>query len=302
MVRTTRAPSVDVATLFPEIAGLAKQTVRLHPRPGPEPAPNASKLGGRILWPAEEEWPICTEPEWRRDDDTSPPHEHVYIPALQLRRDDFPELPFPDDTDLFQLLWCPNDHELTYSPVCKTFWRKEAVVTNPRVQMPSPAPVEEDYLPRPCHLHPERVMEYPSWGQLPEGVAEAIERWEEGRSEGGIYSSELSTAPGTKLGGYGSWIQGELSPSCEQGHQMEHLLTIASAEFDGGGWRRWCPIEDIQATGMSLDELEVGYSYLKVLKETERSTGTMLGDLGSLYVFICRQCPDWPIDWWLQSH
>jgi hypothetical protein len=45
MARTTRPPRFDAAALFPEIAGLAKETVRLHPRPGPEPPPNASKLG-----------------------------------------------------------------------------------------------------------------------------------------------------------------------------------------------------------------------------------------------------------------
>lgn len=237
MVRTTPAPQFDVAALFPAIAGLAKLTVRLHPRPGPEPEVNASKLGGRFLWPAGEAWPICMEPEWRREDDTSPPHEHLYVPVLQLRRDDFPELAFPEGADLFQLLWCPNDHELSLSPVCKAFWRREADITDPLDRMPTPAPVEEDYLPRPCQLHPERVIEYPHQGELSDAVNEAIERWETGCEDegvyGGIYDYELSTAPGTKLGGHVDWIQGAWVPDCECGHPMDHLLTVASSEFSG---------------------------------------------------------------------
>lgn len=52
---------------------------------------------------------------------------------------------------------------------------------------------------------------------------------------------------------------------------------------------------------MSLDELETGYAYLYALKAVDRSTGIMLGDTGSLYVFICRRCQHWPIDWVKQS-
>jgi hypothetical protein len=302
MVRTTRAPRFDVIALFPDLAGLAERTVRLHPRRGPEPAVNASKLGGRFLWPAGEEWPVCTEPEWRREGDDSPPHEHLFVPVLQLRRDDFPELHFPGDADLFQLLWCPNDHEITLSPVCRVFWRKEAEVTDPLIWMSAPAPVEEEYLPRPCCLHPERVTEYPGPGELPDDLAEVIRRWEVDCGQEATYELELSVAPGTKLGGYVDWIQGAGIPHCECGHPMEHLLTVASSEFSGGGWQRWCPMEDVQTTGMSLDELQAGHAWLDELKEIDRSTGIMLSDMGSLYVFICRGCPDWPITWELQSH
>src|SRR3954468_3599301 len=104
MTRTTPPPRYDIAALFPELAPLAKQTIRLHPRPGPEPPANASKLGGHILWPADEPWPLCIEPEEDPDEPTEPPHDHLYIPILQLRRDDIPEFPFRDGTDLFQLL------------------------------------------------------------------------------------------------------------------------------------------------------------------------------------------------------
>jgi hypothetical protein len=303
MVRTTRAPRFDVAALFPEMAALAKQTVRLHPRPGPEPVVNASKLGGQILWPADEEWPVCTEPEWRREEDTSPPHQHIYIPVLQLRRDEFPELEFPGDADLFQLLWCPNDHEDPFiAPVCKVYWRKEAEVTEPVADMPHPAPVEADYLPQVCCLHPERVVEYPDQGELSDDLGAQLQGWEAKHEEWDTYFSELSTAPGTKLGGHEHWIQSAWVPDCECGHEMEHLLTIASSEIFGREWQRWCPAEDIQATGKTVEQLEADYAYLDALRGVDRSTGIMLGDVGSLYLFVCRQCPEWPIDWITQSH
>lgn len=296
MVRTTGAPRFDVAALIPEFASLAKQTVRLHPRPGPEPGANASKLGGRILWPADEPWPICTEPEWRREGDTSPPHQHIYIPILQLRRDEFPELAFPGDADLFQLLWCPNFHEEPFLiPVCRVFWRRASDVANPRNEMPQPTPSNREFLPRACVLHPERVTEYPSQSELSEEANALIERWEAEQEEEGIYYYGLSTAPGTKLGGYVNWIQNAWVPTCARGHDMEHLLTIASTEIFGGEWQRWCPAEDIQATGKTVEQLEVNQAYLDVLKGVDRGTDIMLGDCGSLYIFVCRQCPGWPI-------
>lgn len=301
MVRTTPAPRIDIAAEIPAFAALAKQTVRLHPRSGPEPPANASKFGGRFLWPQDEPWPICTEPEWEWEEPISPPHKHVYIPVLQLRRDEFPELDFPEGTDLFQLLWCPNDHEVSVcAPVCKVLWRAEAEITTPLGQIPYPTPIEEDYRPHPCQLHPERVTEYPDGNELPEALSGILQQWEAENENESIYFSELSTAPGTKLGGYPHWIQGSWIPDCDCGHAMEHLLTIASLDFFGREWLRWCPIEDIQATSMSIEELQVKYRYLYALQSADRSTGIMLGDAGELYVFICRRCRDWPIASFMQ--
>lgn len=60
MVRTTPPRPVDIASIFPELAPLARQAVRLHPRPG-TPTPYGSSIGGPLLWPANEEWPVCAE-------------------------------------------------------------------------------------------------------------------------------------------------------------------------------------------------------------------------------------------------
>ncbi|MEU6679065.1 hypothetical protein [Streptomyces sp. NPDC046925] len=60
MTRTTPPRPLDVESLFPELAAHRGTTTRLHPMPG-DPAVTASSVGGPMLWPADEPWPVCTE-------------------------------------------------------------------------------------------------------------------------------------------------------------------------------------------------------------------------------------------------
>lgn len=59
--RTTPPAPLDITSLFPGLGPFARQTVRLHPRRG-QPGPQDSSMGGPLLWPASEPWPVCTEP------------------------------------------------------------------------------------------------------------------------------------------------------------------------------------------------------------------------------------------------
>jgi hypothetical protein len=63
--RTTPPRPLDVEALFPELAAYRGTTTRLHPRPG-SPDASASSVGGPLLWPADEPWPVCAEPHGRR--------------------------------------------------------------------------------------------------------------------------------------------------------------------------------------------------------------------------------------------
>ncbi|MGW6057380.1 hypothetical protein [Streptomyces sp. NPDC055189] len=60
MTRTTPPRPLDVESLFPELAAYRGTTTRLHPKPG-APDVTASSVGGPMLWPADEPWPVCTE-------------------------------------------------------------------------------------------------------------------------------------------------------------------------------------------------------------------------------------------------
>jgi uncharacterized protein (TIGR02996 family) len=281
---TTPAPPVDVAAAIPELKGRAKTTVRLHPRPGTA-ANNASKIGGVFLWPAREEWPSCPE------------HRCAFVPVLQLRKEDVPEVGFEPGTGLFQVLWCPHDHEPGYCPDARLFWREEAAITDPAESHPESSEAEPDYVPRPCLLYPERVVEYPDPFELDDGfddriansgelrrVLESVESpplavWRLPGYPGHLYQCWLSAADGTKVGGHPEWVQDPEYPSCSCGATMDLLVTFGSGEFDGASWGRWLPIED-------RDVLTDAPRRRDVIE----AAGWMFGDAGNMYVFLCRSC------------
>ncbi len=61
MSRTTPPRPLDAEALFPEPAAYRGTTTRLHPRPG-RPDVADSSVGGPLLWPADEPWPVRTDP------------------------------------------------------------------------------------------------------------------------------------------------------------------------------------------------------------------------------------------------
>src|SRR5262249_13899023 len=149
----------------------------LHPRYGDEPALDASKLGRTFCWPAREAWPVC------------PAHEIPLVTVLQLCACDFPEMSFPPGSDLFQMLWCPREHadvpECRDKP-CPMSWanphfygRNRQNIARPRRNNPSPQAADYEYVPFPCRLLPERVIEFPSVYDLPENLRQRIYAWED---------------------------------------------------------------------------------------------------------------------------
>jgi hypothetical protein len=215
------------------------------------------------------------------------------IPALQLRTSDVPELGFPGDTDTFQLLWCPVDHpETGYAPLPLGRWRRLA--PGPVAPPPEPGPGAV-YVPRPCVLSPERVDELPSafelevstTNELDEAIAHhaAADLERLGiTGDSGLYQRHFSVAPGTKVGGYVGWVQDPRVPTCRCGAPMEHLLTIASAEFDGA-YQRWMPLEERHVWREGFDARHA----------VQSAADLMFGDMGSFYVFVCRRCPERPV-------
>jgi hypothetical protein len=194
-----------------------------------------------------------------------------------------------------QLLWCPRDHaDHDDAPWVRVWWRGDDA--GPWAATPVPgADVNPDYLPQPCVLDPEGVIERPSAFELPSKRVEALD--EALRLEGSdelarlgipeehpLYQYHFSVAPGTKARGFVHWVQDPDVPTCDCGAVMQHLLTIASAEFDGA-YQRWMPLE----------ERHVWEGNYKDRRVVQRAAGLMLGDMGSLYVFVCVACPHRPI-------
>lgn len=296
---TTPAPPVNVEEIFPELRDKAKTAVRLHPRPGKAPT-DVSKIGGMFLWPKKEPWPVC--------ESCNVP----YVTALQLRKEDVPELDFPPDADLFQLLWCPSSHSSddSYCPRPAIFWRNRATVGETRKQPPrwkerhELYDEDEDALLTLCRIYPEQVIEYPTecnpfWlidGNQPaptafHGAVEMVLRLSPIRElsypadSGDLYSDWLSESCGTKIGGFPHWNNVERFPRCECGAEMEYLLSFASQEYDAVTWGRWVPIED-RPTATASEFREWG--------TVCEPLGCMFGRCMTMNVFACRKHSNWP--------
>ncbi len=294
-IRTTPGRPVDVEQLFPELAPYRRETVRLHPRPG-APACTDSSVGGPLLWPAAEPWPVCTEEHYEYGLGGPALHEAgvPLLPIVQVRRDEAPGVPYPEGTDLLQVLWCPYGHGEYCYPLPRVHWRDSAAVGEVR-PTPDPDPgLDADWYPDPCVVHPETVTEYAS-RDLPRDLGDALRgRFDELEARTGLdYQYHLADAPGIKLGGWPGWpgwpgwTQDPVWPDCEGcGGRMEHLLTVASWEFDGESWRTWLPVEDRAPDGDRPDW------------SLSESAGLCLGDAGGVYVFECRTCPDRPVGHW----
>ncbi|MCX5300320.1 DUF1963 domain-containing protein [Streptomyces sp. NBC_00193] len=212
------------------------------------------------------------------------------VPIVQVHQADAPSVPFPKGMDLLQVLWCPYGHGEWCYPLPQVRWRDSAVIGDIR---PTPVPaagLPKNWYPSPCVVHPEQVTEFPSW-DLPDEVYDGLrDRFEELFAKTGLrYSYHLAEAPGIKLGGYPGWTQESCWPDCDScGGRMDHLLTVASWEFDAESCRTWLPSED-----RTNDPEGRGWD-----ATTRNPAGLCLGDAGGVYIFECRTCPDRPIGHW----
>ncbi|OOC55089.1 MULTISPECIES: YwqG family protein [Nocardiopsis] len=293
MTRHTPPRPVDVEALFPELRPLRREAVRLHPRAG-RPSCRDSSVGGPLLWPADEPWPVCGEEHYEADSNTLHEGEVHLVPIVQVHQADAPGIAFPRGRDLLQVLWCPYDHGEFRYPLPRVHWRSAHAVGRVGAT-PSPHPeAPECYVPAPCVVHPEQVTEYPRW-DLPKDLSDALEdRFAQLEGETGwLYPYHLAEAPGIKLGGYPGWTQQPVWPECGGcGQRMDHLLTVASWEYDGESWRTWLPVEDRAVVdGEESWRSERG-------RAAQDSAGLMLGDVGGVYVFECRSCPGRPVGHW----
>ncbi|PXF46925.1 hypothetical protein BWQ96_03263 [Gracilariopsis chorda] len=278
----TYQPHFDITTQFPLAT---KNAVLLHPRRKHVADPLASKVGGKPAWPVGEEWPNCDN------------HQKPFVLVIQLTQNDVPELPFPMNLDLFQLLWCPDDHVATlYGPLVITRWRSSTSLGSLLKSIPwIDEKFEAEYpeqVPNECAVYPERITES---DPTPENIDE-ISAWINENAKEDLDAlrvlpgyredaySLFAEGPGTKVGGFPSWVQDPWEPSCECGRDMQYLLTVSSDDVgDGFSGYRWAP-SDVRRdeTGLRIPDSIEG-------------SGLCLGDAGRVYVFICTHCESLPI-------
>jgi hypothetical protein len=127
--------------------------------------------------------------------------------------------PGPGDSSLGgqQVLWCPGLHDDGCWPLPIVRWRDASSVTGslpdaPAVD-PGAAEVDEEYVPKPCVLSPERVSTCADGWELDDDLRDRVVAWSQER--GWHYFLHLGAAPGTAEGGRPDWIQDPEYPACE---------------------------------------------------------------------------------------
>ncbi|MFD9407811.1 hypothetical protein ACFWBN_12465 [Streptomyces sp. NPDC059989] len=294
---TTPPRPLDVEALFPELAAHRRTTTRLHPRAG-SPGVRDSHVGGPLLWPADEPWPVCEAPHGRGPSAAGP---RPLLAVAQLYGRDVPDLPAgPDGGDLLQVFWCPFDaHGPTGAGMYVHLrWRRAAEVREVLTEQPAPGAVGFDgYVPSPCVLHPEQVAEYPYIELLTGALGELVEEWEGAQEEAAYeadetegdgdafpsYQCDLSIAPGWKAGGHAAWnLTGPGTLDCRTcGSATELLLTVATREWQSDG-TSWIPLEE------------------RPEDQAQSPTGVVVGNHGKLNIFACPQDPAHPHEFSVQ--
>ncbi|MGW1948122.1 hypothetical protein ACWCRC_27875 [Streptomyces sp. NPDC001940] len=302
MPRTTPPRPVDVEDRFPELSALRRTATRLHPRRG-TPSVHESSVGGPMLWPRDEPWPVCAIPHkrgsgyrysdvlrereileraWRRDPRSGPNREeremlagfkrgrhapHLadtdpipMIAVAQLYRRDVPGLPESGEGDLLQVFWCGFERhgESRHEPHVQLRRRRSQDVTRTLDQQPAPEVVGRgELVPAACALFPEEVVEHPYLEDLDPALQDRIDAWEgPEEDEGPQYISDLSTAPGWKVGGYIAWnLTGPASLNCSAcATELLPLLTADRREWDPAT-TSWIPYEDREVSTVRRDNV-----------------------------------------------
>lgn len=256
----------EILAKFPELTALGRTATRLHPRRG-TPGIGDSHVGGPLAWPADEPWPVCTRE--LRDG-----HRHArpnpLVPVAQLWASDIPDLPRSGPGgqafDLLQVLWCPVEHlRETQGPAVQVRRRRAADLPADLLTDPPQGDVDRaEWIPTPCVLHPEQIMDRPCADALPKPVRD--------RMPPGVAAGFV--APGWKVGGYPRRPGATPCPQC--GTPADLLLVITDHEYDAETYH-WIPLEE-----QDLDwSAPHGDAY-------ERPTGLHLD--GDLHVFTCPDC------------
>ncbi|MFD5247230.1 DUF1963 domain-containing protein [Amycolatopsis sp. NPDC058340] len=203
---SSTAIPTDNGRQIPGLAGLARTAVRLHPRPG-APTVRDSHLGGPLLWPADEPWPHCGQPHPSKD-------QGPLLAVAQFFGRDLPNLPFPDGTDLLQVLWCPCEHDATHAfgPAVRLVWRRAGDVNEVLDEPPHPTAAEGEFSPKPCVLNPCEVVDYPDVREIPDEIKSTLSFVDEDGffdEDSDAYNSWPTVTLGSKLGGWAYFWQSD---------------------------------------------------------------------------------------------
>lgn len=236
---------------LPEVQGMLRKaslTVLLTPRKSERPIPHwRSKEGGTPSAGDFTHWPVC--------DACGASLTFV----LQLHRDEFPQLYYPDGSNLFQLFECPTPRLPAHGDGGCELWMKPFYTScstsdgEPPVLDQPPREVGSRFFPE-CDFCPTTERDFPSfWEDCLDWWGETWDTfYRKHRYDGYVeeFMSKYESREATKVGGFPSWLQAPQEMICICGKKKEFLLQLSSRDMPG------------------VD----------------------IGDDGNIYLFVCRAC------------
>lgn len=248
----------EVAGKYQKIAIVLNPAKSIHPIDASE-----SKFGGIPNLANFESYPCC--------DSCNTPLNFV----VQLYKKDVPGHYWPENKKLFQLFRCPKDscpaaYSAPYYADRKMFTYYFAdEFFNETLLIPKELDNEE-FEPRvpDCKLNIEIREDYPHYEDF-DNVVTDIER-KFGDEFSDLFADTFSPIQRTKAGGYPSYTQSSHNPECECGKHKEFFFQLCS--------------EDTEP------------HITNPVPDNWSPHGIMIGDLGNIYFYVCKDCGEKSIE------
>jgi len=189
--------------------------------------------------------------------------------VLQVYKDQNNSSFFPEQTDLFQVFRCPNtncddSYNQFYDLPTKLYYFKD---NSNGIQIEKlTIPVSENHeteIPT-CEIRGTIKDDLPQYDDHDSDIDSKIEEiYGEDGSE--YFTEKYQPIIGTKMGGHPSWIQGAYKIDCKCGTKKEFIFQLSSEDREEGvpyppPHDKWSPHK------------------------------IMIGDVGNLYFFMCKNC------------
>jgi len=236
---------------------LAKSSVLLRPHQSSDVLGfDKSKMGGVPNLQGFQSWPTCRV--------CRTPMNFV----MQLYQEDFEKFYFPPGKNIFQVFRCPNidclnNFNESYDLLTEAYYHHVSRVTNKPLEKPVIQKSDLEKEVPDCFFKPQETKDYPNYQEIP-GYDE-FDRKHGNTDTDNLFWAEFQPRTGTKVYGYPSWSQDPDVPRCSCGNEKDFIFQLSSEDLEDG--QEWPPPSGEWSPH-----------------------GIMIGDVGSLFFFVCKSC------------
>lgn len=195
--------------------------------------------------------------------------------VFQIYKKDFPEFYFPNESNIFQLFRCPNDdcsdtYNEFYDHKMVHYFSNTKCLVNNDLKKPKNNLKNFETEISDSYLKPNKIIDFPNFDDFDENDFLNIEnKFGEEFSE--EFMDKYSAIANSKILGYPSYTQSTCYPKCSCGKTKEFLFQLSS------------------------DDTEDGVEYPPD-RNSWSSHGIMIGDVGNIYYYVCKDCGEKSIE------